>query len=194
MLFVLPFKERSMTRKEIMANRLLDKEIVDEIREAYAGEHVPSNLSDYDDEELAEMRYISPEKVQRMSPEEVIYYLISIGHKAESAEDILRLLAIATGREEKELSDAIFGEGGFSPMQYYEPTPLQKKAIKIIAELRETASIPSAPEMWPKDLAKRWEEICDKVPEADTDFFKECGEYLRYYTKEGGMPYWLEAK
>lgn len=189
-----------MTREELMANRILPKEAVDDITWAYQQEHYPSyeEIRDSDEEiDTASRTYISPEKVQRMPPEEVVDYLVECdGHyDVRSCDGILHLLSVATGRTEDDLRQAIFGTGTFDAKKFYQPTELQKRTIKFLFKIAPKLAELNIPfddyKKWTKEMQDEWSDITSQVPdEAVNEVFGEVNEYIGYYLKNG-MPLWL---
>ena len=184
-----------MTKTEIMQNRILSKEAVEEVTEIYHDWHRPDFHENLTEEECEERMYISPERVQRMSPEDVFEHLCEYyGYNADTVHGMIPLLAIATGRTEEDVRTAIFGSGEFDPMKFYQPTAKQKVIIKFFLKV--------APELlkqgvhfgdyskWPQATKDEWEQITKDVPsEASTEFYGEVNQYIQYYTTNG-IPNW----
>lgn len=180
-----------MTREEIMAARILPKQVVREIREMYWADNEPyfevhCAEDEPTEEEIAAKKYISPEKVQRMPPETVTDYLVR-RHRIESADDVIRILSVATGRGEDDLRQAIFGEGRFEEKDFYYPTETQKEIIKFRFRYLEYGS-----ENIPEKAKKEFDVLMRQVPEeAREENIKEAVAYIKHYADTGIYPAWL---
>lgn len=187
-----------MTREELMANRILSKEVVDIITESYKEQFIPDYHEEVDEDKLAEMRYIAPEKIQRMPPEEIVDELVVSGYPQYEVRDtktLIHVLSVATGRTEDELRNAIFGVGDFDAKKFYEPTEKEKAVIKavfsITVRLNEKNIDWMDYENWPQDCKADWSKVLEDVPgEAIASEMKEVGGYIRYYM-DNGIPMWL---
>lgn len=192
-----------MTKKDLMANRILSNEVVDIISNAYYMDNGPSwekmtDGNEMDEDVIAQRRYISPEKVQRMPPEEVVDYLVTSGYKKYEVRDcdtIIHVLSAATGRSEEELRNAIFGEGDFDARKFYQPTDLQKRVIRFVFsttfKLQEMDLKWSEYKTWPKKFQNAWTKLVEEIPdEAMEEFTNDTKEYIEYYLKNG-IPSWL---
>lgn len=190
-----------MTRQEIMANRILPKQAVADIISQYQSAHYPSfEELRYSDHEIdtASLTYVSPEKVQRMPPEEVVDYLANTGkdYETNTTSGIVRLLALATGRTENDISQAVFGTGDFDAKKFYQPTALQKECIRLAYRLnmakQNNPGINAADfSQWPAELQDDFRRIYGKVPTGGWDeFWGECSDYIQQYM-ENGAPLWL---
>lgn len=189
-----------MTREEIMENRILDSRTVRLLRDIWAGRHVHTELNPED--AYAEM-YISDEKIQRLPPEEITDMMLDDRHQGtpggalETTDSIFKILAVATGRPEGELREAVFGTGAFDPGKFYEPTPLQKEAIRVLYAVYTAVGNADGTDLedmgtWPPSLAGKWRRIVAQVPDDGmSEFVGECRERLRGYI-DGGIPYWLD--
>lgn len=184
-----------MTYKEIILNRILDKETVSEIQSWWADNHVPDCHLNLDDDEIASAEYISKEKAQRMPPREVADILVE-RKQPQNIDGILDILSASTGRSKDELSDAIFGVGSPDDMDgFYEPTNKEKTLLKFkVAFAKEKLkdnSITFDMETWPESLKEEWNEVEKEVPEeAFDEANKEAKKYLKKYIKTG-FPSWL---
>lgn len=185
-----------MTKTEIMENRILSTETVEEVMESYHQCNWPDYHEDLSEEERKERMYISPERIQRMSPENVFEYLCDYhGYNPDTLTGMIPLLAIATGRTDEEVKTAIFGSGEFNPMKFYQPTDKQKNVIKFIfkvsPELAKKGVSFAEYAKWPQTVKDEWEKFTNDVPdEATNEFFGEVGNYVRYYLANG-IPNWL---
>lgn len=190
-----------MTRQEIMANRILPKKAVDDIIWQYEMAHYPSyeEIRDSDEEiDTVSRTYVSPEKVQKMPPEEVVDYLANINtdYDTNTTDGIVRLLALATGRTEDDIRQAVFGTGEFNAKKFYQPTDLQKDCIRLTFKLSEAKK--KHPEIntqdfkqWPEEMQREFDRIYNQLPEGAWDeFWGECSGYIQYYMKNG-IPLWL---
>lgn len=185
-----------MTREEIMANRILPKEVVDIIAEDYRESLIPDYHEDYDEEELAQKRYISDEKIQRMPPEEVVDVLVQYPqYEVRKTDDIIKVLSAATGRTEDELRNAIFGIGDFDAKKFYQPTEKQKAIMKAVFSIHDRIKNINVDwldyDHWPQDCKDDWDKVLEDVPdEALLSEMKEVNGYIDYYIKHG-VPSWL---
>lgn len=181
-----------------MANRILPREVVDIITEAYHERFIPDYHEEVDEEVLAEMRYISPERIQRMPPEEIVDELIASGcprYEVRDTKTLIHVLSVATGRTEDELRNAIFGVGDFDAKKFYQPTDLQKRVIRFVfaatLKLAEKGLKWSEFKTWPKEYQEAWSKLVDEIPDkALTEFTNDTKEYIDYYMKNG-IPSWL---
>lgn len=192
-----------MTKKDLMANRILSKEIVEIVSSIYHVDNYPSweeitSGEELDEETIAERTYISPEKIQRMPPEEIVDYLVESGRKGYEVRDcnsLIHVLSAATGRTEDELRNAIFGVGDFDARKFYQPTDLQKRVIRFVfaATIKLTAKGLKFSEFktWPKKLQEAWTKLINEIPEGGSDeFIYDTRDYINYYVKNG-VPSWL---
>lgn len=187
-----------MTREELMANRILPKEVVDIITESYHEQFIPDYHEEVDEDKLAEIRYISPEKIQRMPPEEIVDELVVSGYpqyEVRDAKTLIHVLSVATGRAEDELRNAIFGVGDFDAKRFYQPTEKQKAIMKAVFSITERLKKVNIDwmdyEHWPKDCKDDWTKVFEDVPdEAVVSEMNEVNEYIAYYSKHG-VPLWL---
>lgn len=189
-----------MTRTEIMANRILPQQAVDDIIRQYEMEHYPSyeELRDSDEEiDTASRTYISPEKVQRMPPEDVVDYLANVykDYDTNTTDGIVKLLALATGRTEDAIRNAVFGTGEFDARKFYQPTEKQKEILRFV--FKATVQLAKINvkwtdwQKWPKDLWREWTDLINTLPdEAVDENIQECKEYIQYYI-DNGIPLWL---
>lgn len=180
-----------MTRKEIITNRILDNKTVEEIKDSWATNHLYLDL-DWDKAE--EEQYISSEKIQRMQPEEIVDLLLDRKSYPETA-DVIHILAVATGRTDKELSDLVFGTGTFDPYEFYEPTPLQKEVLRffqrVVRGLKGTGIKFSDYDHWPEKYKKEYDQIRDKFPRGSLpENMEDIWEYVERYNKNG-TPSWF---
>lgn len=186
-----------------MANRILSKDVVGLVSTGYWQDNYPSweeitGGEETDEETIAERTYISPEKIQRMPPEEIVDYLVMSGDRRYEVRDcdtIIRVLSAATGRTEDELRSAIFGVGDFDARKFYQPTDLQKRVIRFVfsATIKLTAKGLKFSEFktWPKEYQKAWENLIDEIPDEELkEFTSDTKEYIDYYMKNG-IPSWL---
>ena len=185
-----------MTRKELMENRILSKDVIETVKRNHYYSFVPDFRKGYDEEDLAEKRYISSEAIQRLQPEKVVDILLNEGGKYEvkNTNDIIRILSAATGRSDDELRTAIFGEGTFDEKKFYEPTEKQKEVLKAIMYITDKIGHKvnwNDYEHWPEDCKKKWEDVLDDIPaEAIPSEMHEIDGYLEYYINNG-FPVWL---
>lgn len=181
-----------------MENRILPKDVVDIIAESYHEQFIPDYHEDVDEDKLAEMRYISHEKIQRMPPEEIVDELVVSGYPQYEVRDtktLIHILSVATGRTEDELRNAIFGVGDFDTRRFYEPTGKEKAVIKmvfsIIGRLRKTGIKWGDYAHWTQDCKDDWDKVLEDIPtEAVSSEMKEVSGYIEYYMKNG-VPTWL---
>lgn len=185
-----------MTREELMANRILSKEVVDTISEDYRESFIPDFNEDYDEEELAQKRYISDEKIQRMPPEEVVDVLIQYPqYEIRDSDGIIKVLSAATGRTEDEIRNAIFGIGDFDAKKFYQPTEKQKAIMKAVFSIHDRLQKVHINwldyDHWTQDCKDDWDKVLEDVSvEALPSEMKEVSEYIDYYVKHG-VPSWL---
>lgn len=188
-----------MTRKELMLNRILDKNTVAQIRAWWQAERYSLDMADENEDDYQRQMYISDEKIQRMPPEEISDILLDdefsgIGERP-TTDDFIRILSAATGRTEQELRDAIFGTGSFNAVDFYRPTERQKKAIKFYFKTGQRLAERNLGmgdfDKWPEEYQKEWMQILDEFPEeARNEDFSEIKKYIKFYT-DNGMPHWL---
>ena len=185
-----------MTYKEIMLDRILDEETVNEVREFWTSTHAPKFGSDCTEDELKEMEYISDEKIQRMSPCKIAAILLE-RKPARNVEELVRILARATGRLPKDIYTAIFGIGDESDMDgFYSPTKNEKMLIQFKVDYAIAKGlrgfIETDSKFWPIYLRAEWDEICNTIPEeAFNEANEEANKYLKSYVKFG-FPSWLD--
>lgn len=185
-----------MTYKEIILNRILDKETVSEIQSWWADNHVPDCHLNLDDDEIASAEYISKEKAQRMPPREVADILVE-RKQPQNIDGILDILSASTGRPKQELSEAIFGVGSPDDMQgFYNPTKKERILLKFkvafAKEKGKNKSLTSDRKTWTDELKALWEEVEEAIPdEAFDEANKEADKYLKRYVKQG-FPEWLD--
>lgn len=60
-----------MTRKELMENRILSKDVIEAVKRNHYYSFVPDFRKGYDEEELAEKRYISSEEYRDCNPKKL---------------------------------------------------------------------------------------------------------------------------
>lgn len=192
-----------MTRLELMANRILSEDVIDIVTNLYYLENRPTweetmSGEEMDEDEIAERTYISPKKIQRMPPEEIVDYLVVSGdgkYEVRDCDTIIRVLSAATGRTEDELRNAIFGIGDFDAKKFYQPTDLQKRVMKFVfittAKLHEKGLTWANYSTWPKEYQDAWGKLVAEIPEnATEEFTKDTQEYIKYYMANG-IPSWL---
>lgn len=185
-----------MTREEIMANRILPKDAVDIISDDYWMSFIPDYQEEYDEEELAQKRYISHEKIQRMPPEEVVDVLVQYHqYEVRKSDDIIKVLSVATGRTEDELRNAIFGVGDFDAMKFFQPTEQQKAVIKAVfsisVKINDAGIEWKDYKNWPQVCKDEWHNVLKDIPkEAIPSEMKDVDEYIKFYLKNG-IPSWL---
>lgn len=174
-----------------MTSRILPKQVVKEIRRMYWEDTEPyfevNCIEDEPtEEEIASKKYISPEKVQRMPPETVTDYLVR-KHRIESSDDIIRILSVATGREEDDLRQAVFGEGKFEEKDFYYPTEIQKEIIKFRFRYLQYGS-----DNVPEKIKEEFDALMRQVPqESREENIKEAVAYIKHYSDTGIYPAWL---
>ena len=185
-----------MTYKEIMLDRILDEETMDEVREFWASTHAPEFGSDCTEDERKEMEYISDEKIQRMPPHKIAAILLE-RKPARNVEELITILARATGRLPKDIYTAIFGIGDESDMDgFYSPTKNEKMLIQFKVDYAIAKGlcgfIGTDSKFWPIYLKAEWDEICKSIPEeAFNEANEEANKYLKNYVKFG-FPSWLD--
>lgn len=186
----------SMTYKEIILNRILDKKTIVEIQSWWADTHVPDYHLNLDDDETAAAEYISKEKVQRMPPREIADILME-RRQPKNTDEILNILSASTGRSRQELSDAIFGVGSPDDMQnFYSPTKneriLLKFKVAFSKEKTKNKSLTSNQKTWTDELKALWADVEKAIPEeAFDEANEEANMYLKRYVKQG-FPEWLD--
>ena len=189
--------KQNMTYKEIMLDRILDEETVNEVREFWASTHAPEFGSDCTEDERKEMEYISDEKIQRMPPHEVVDVLLD-SKPAKSVKDMIGILSRATGRSPKDIYTAIFGIGDESDMDgFYTPTEYEKMLIQFKVDYALAkgldGSIGTDCKFWPLYLKAEWDNVCDSIPEeAFNEANEEADRYLKNYMKFG-FPSWVNT-
>ena len=186
-----------MTYKEIMLDRILDEETVNEVREFWASTHAPKFGSDCTEDERKEMEYISDEKIQRMPPCKIAAILLE-RKPARNVEELISILARATGRLPKDIYTAIFGIGDESDMDgFYSPTKNEKMLIQFKVDYALAkgmdSSIGTDCKLWPLHLKAEWDNVCDTIPEeAFNEANEEANKYLKGYMKLG-FPSWVNT-
>lgn len=166
-----------------MGNRILSGEVVDTIKMEYEAENTPDYHENINYETAAQMQYISNEKIQRMQPEKVVDVLLDSGqYNIKNTGDLISILSAATGRSAEDLRTAVFGTGPFDEKEFYEPTELEKKAIKCFIKSAGESSC-----NLDEELDKIYKQLKD---EAIPEFNSEVKSYLHYYL-ENGLPSWL---
>lgn len=187
--------KKNMTYKEIMLDRILDEETVNEVREFWASTHAPEFGSDCTEDERKEMEYISDEKIQRMPPHEVVDVLLD-SKPAKSVKDMIGILSRATGRSPKDIYTAIFGIGDESDMDgFYSPTKYEKMLIQFkvdyIFAKGKDESVRMDYDSWPDHLKTEWDKVSSHIPdEAFTEANEEANRYFKNYVKFG-FPSWV---
>jgi len=187
-----------MTYKEIMLDRILDEETVNEVREFWASTHAPKFGSDCTEDERKEMEYISNEKIQRMPPCKIAAILLD-RKPARNVEELVSILARATGRLPKDIYTAIFGIGDESDMDgFYSPTKNEKMLIQFKVDYAIAKGlcgfIGTDSKFWPIYLKAEWDNVCNSIPEeAFNEANEEANKYLKNYVKFG-FPSWLDIR
>ena len=190
--------KQNMTYKEIMLDRILDEKTVNEVREFWASTHAPKFGSDCTEDERKEMEYISNEKIQRMPPCKIAAILLE-RKPARNVEELVSILARATGRLPKDIYTAIFGIGDESDMDgFYSPTKNEKMLIQFKVDYAIAKGlcgfIGTDSKFWPIYLKAEWDEICKSIPEeAFNEANEEANKYLKNYVKFG-FPSWLDIR
>ena len=186
-----------MTYKEIMLDRILDEETVNEVREFWASTHAPKFGSDCTEDERKELEYVSNEKIQRMPPCKIAAILLE-RKPARNVEELVSILARATGRLPKDIYTAIFGIGDESDMDgFYIPTKYEKMLIQFKVDYALAkgmdGSIGTDCKFWPIYLKAEWDEVCNSIPEeAFNEANEEANRYLKNYMKFG-FPSWVNT-
>ena len=186
-----------MTYKEIMLDRILDEETMDEVREFWASTHAPEFGSDCTEDERKEMEYISDEKIQRMPPHEVADVLLD-SKPANSVKEMIGILSRATGRSSDDIYASIFGIGDESDMDgFYNPTEYEKMLIQFKVDFAIAkgldGSIGTDCKFWPLYLKSEWDNVCNTIPEeAFNEANEEANRYLKNYMKFG-FPSWVNT-
>ena len=186
-----------MTYKEIMLDRILDEKTVNEVREFWASTHAPKFGSGCTEDDRKEMEYISDEKIQRMPPCKIAAILLE-RKPARNVEELVSILARATGRLPKDIYTAIFGIGDESDMDgFYSPTKNEKMLIQFKVDFAlakgKDKSIGTDYKSWPCYLKEEWDEICKSIPEeAFNEANEEANRYLKNYMKLG-FPSWVNT-
>lgn len=186
-----------------MTNRILSKEVVGIVSSAYKDDNYPSfekleDIGEDHDEIVAERTYISPERIQRMPPEEVVDYLangFSKEYHVTDCDSLIHVLSAATGRTEDELRNAIFGIGDFDAKKFYQPTEKQKVIMKAVFSIHDRLQKVHINwldyDHWTQDCKDDWDKVLEDVStEALPSEMKEVSEYIDYYVKHG-VPSWL---
>ena len=175
-------KKKIMTYKEIMLDRILDEETVNEVREFWASTHAPEFGSDCTEDERKEMEYISDEKIQRMPPHKIADILLE-RNPARNVDDIYT---------------AIFGVGDESDMDgFYNPTEYEKMLIQFKVDYvfakGKDESVRMDYDSWPDHLKTEWDKVSSHIPdEAFTEANDAANKYLKYYMKFG-FPSWVNT-
>ena len=187
-----------MMYKEIMLDRILDEETVNEVRKFWASTHAPEFGSDCTEDERKEMEYISDEKIQRMPPHEVADILLG-RNPAKCVDEMVGILSRATGRLPKDIYTAIFGIGNDGDMGgFYSPTEREKKLIQfkvdfIIAKGMDNG-IGNDYKLWPAYLMAEWDKLSKEIPdEAFEEANEEANRYLKHYM-QFGFPSWVKTR
>ena len=186
-----------MTYKEIMLDRILDEETVNEVREFWASTHAPEFGSDCTEDERKEMEYISDEKIQRMPPRKVADILLN-DKPARNVDEMVNILSRATGRSAKDIYTAIFGVGNESDMDgFYSPTKYEKMLIQFKVDYALAKGIDSSIgtdcKFWPLYLKAEWDKVCNTIPEeAFNEANEEANRYLKSYMMFG-FPSWVDT-
>lgn len=184
-----------MTYKEIMLDRILDEETVNEVREFWASTHAPEFGSDCTEDERKEMEYISDEKIQRMPPRKVADILLN-DKPARNVDEMVNILSRATGRLSKDIYTAIFGIGDESDMDgFYNPTKYEKMLIQFKVDYAfakgKDESVRMDYDSWPNHIKTEWDKISSHIPdEAFTEANDTANKYLKYYMMFG-FPSWV---
>lgn len=190
-----------MTREEIMENRILPKDVVDDIATIYQQDNSPTweemtGDNQPDEDEVAQREYISNERIQRMTPEEILDILIGYPkYEVKDSNSLIRMLSVATGRTEDELRNAIFGMGDFDTRKFYQPTEKQKTIIKAIFSIAKKLNKAGIKwhdyRHWTQECKDDWNKAFEDVPEeAVPSEMEEINGYIQYYLKHG-IPLWL---
>ena len=189
--------KKNMTYKEIMLDRILDEETMNEVREFWASTHAPKFGSDCTENERKEMEYISDEKIQRMPPCKIAAILLE-RKPAKSVKDMIGILSRATGRSSKDIYTAIFGVGNESDMDgVYSPTKNEKMLIQFKVDYALAkgmdSSIGTDCKLWPLHLKAEWDNVCETIPEeAFSEANEEANRYLKDYMMFG-FPSWVNT-
>lgn len=186
-----------------MTNRILSKEVVGIVSSVYKDDNYPSfekleDIGEDHDEIVAERTYISPERIQRMPPEEVVDYLangFSKEYHVTDCDSLIHVLSAATGRTEDELRNAIFGVGDFDAKKFYHPTDQQKAIIRAIFAILDRLGKAGVKwedhDNWPQDCKDEWDKATEGIPaEAIPSEMNDVNSYIGYYMKNG-IPTWL---
>ena len=186
-----------MTYKEIMLDRILDEETVNEVREFWASTHAPEFGSDCTEDERKEMEYISDEKIQRVPPHKIADILLE-RNPARNVDEMVDVLSRATGRLSKDIYTAIFGVGDESDMDgFYNPTEYEKMLIQFKVDYvfakGKDESVRMDYDSWPDHLKTEWDKVSSHIPdEAFTEANDAANKYLKYYMKFG-FPSWVNT-